>query len=113
MTSMAIAQLVGYPGKVSGTVKLNGRRLEEIPIHELDSLLGSKVAVVFQDPMSSLNPALKVGTQLTEAFQVHGHAKKRDAVALATSACARSCRRATVSLHRYPYELSAACGSAP
>jgi peptide/nickel transport system permease protein len=107
MTFMAISQLVSYPGKVSGSVKLNARELEHIPVQELDKLLGSKVAVVFQDPMSSLNPALKVGTQLTEAVEVHQRVSKRDAVGLAVERL----REVNVAapehqLQRYPHELS-------
>jgi oligopeptide/dipeptide ABC transporter ATP-binding protein len=107
MTSMAIAQLVPYPGKVSGNIKLDGRKLDQISIQERDKLLGFNVAVVFQDPMSSLNPALKVGTQLTEAVEIHQRARKREAMELAVGRL----REVNVAapehqLQRYPHELS-------
>ena len=85
MTAMAIAQLVPYPGRVEGRVRLNGKDLAELPPGQLNRFLSTDLAVVFQDPMSSLNPALKIGTQLTEASEVHrgfGHAQAtRTAVA--------------------------------
>jgi peptide/nickel transport system permease protein len=84
MTAMAIAQLIPFPGKVSGTVKLNDRDLRRLPIHDLDQLLGTQLAVVFQDPMSSLNPALRLGTQMTERVEVHGHMRHRAAKEFAT-----------------------------
>jgi peptide/nickel transport system permease protein len=71
MTMMAIAQLVPYPGTVHGTVKVRGGDLRTVTSNQLARILGSNLAVVFQDPMSSLNPALRVGVQLSEGAQVH------------------------------------------
>jgi oligopeptide/dipeptide ABC transporter ATP-binding protein len=107
MTSMAIAQLVPHPGVVSGSINLNGQKLDQMTTQDLDRLLGSNVAVVFQDPMSSLNPALRVGTQLTEAVEVHQRIGKREAVDLAVGRL----REVNVAapehqLQRYPHELS-------
>ena len=107
MTALAIAQLTPYPGTVSGTVTLAGRVLHEIPQRELERLLGTDVAVVFQDPMSSLNPALRVGTQMTEAARVHRGLSRSDADALA----AVRLREVNIpvpelQLERHPHELS-------
>lgn len=107
MTAMAIAQLVPYPGKVTGEVILNGRQLQNIPIRELDHLLGTKLAIVFQDPMSSLNPALRIGPQMTERVEVHEQKSRRVARSLAV----RKLGEANISaperqLDKYPHELS-------
>ena len=83
ITSLAIAQLVPYPGRVRGEIWLQGRDLQRIPLEDIDEVLGSEVAVVFQDPMSSLNPALKIGTQLTEGVEVHQHLSHLAATSIA------------------------------
>jgi oligopeptide/dipeptide ABC transporter ATP-binding protein len=71
MTSLALAQLTPYPGTVSGSIKLRGQEIGDLPAGQRTRLLGTNIAVVFQDPMSSLNPALRIGTQLTEGPRVH------------------------------------------
>jgi peptide/nickel transport system permease protein len=83
MMAMAISQLVPYPGTVSGVVKFNGADLGALGSRDRDALLGTGVAVVFQDPMSALNPALKIGTQLTEGAKIHRRLSHRAAMALA------------------------------
>ena len=59
MTAMGIAQLIPFPGGITGGVKLADRDLRTLSHHDLSRFLGTDLAVVFQDPMSSLNPALK------------------------------------------------------
>jgi peptide/nickel transport system ATP-binding protein/peptide/nickel transport system permease protein len=83
MTSLAIAQLVPYPGKVTGTIRLDGKDLHEISGSALRRLLGTQVANVFQDPMSSLNPALTIGTQMTEGVEEHRGVSHRVSMAAA------------------------------
>jgi peptide/nickel transport system permease protein len=107
MTAMAIAKLVSYPGTVDGTVKLQGEDLKEIPLAEFDRRLGTSLAVVFQDPLLSLNPALKIGQQLTEGVRYHRKLSHSAAVELATSRL----REVAIptpgrQLRRYPHELS-------
>ena len=107
MTLMAIAQLVPYPGRVSGKVVLKGRNLAEIPLDQLDRFLGSEVAVVFQDPMSSLNPALRVGPQLTEAVEIHQGIARAKAGAMAEGRLRDVHIPAPEhQVHRYPHVLS-------
>jgi oligopeptide/dipeptide ABC transporter ATP-binding protein len=107
MTSLAVAQLVPHPGSVTGSVRLNGEELSELPRAKLDKLLGTSVAVVFQDPMSSLNPALTIGVQLTEGVQKHLHEPPDKA---RTEAIARlnevNIPTPRVQLDRHPHELS-------
>jgi peptide/nickel transport system permease protein len=107
MTAMAIAQLTPHPGEVSGTVRLDGQDLAELRPGSLDEYLGTDLAVVFQDPMSSLNPALKVGRQLTESAEVHRDlsraAATEEAVARLYEVNMPTPER---QLERYPHELS-------
>jgi peptide/nickel transport system permease protein len=107
MTALAVAQLTPYPGRLSGTVMLHGKDLRALSKRQLDALLGTDLAVVFQDPMSSLNPALRIGTQLTHAVRVHRGLRRRAAMQLA----ARSLREVHIpsaerQLSRYPHEFS-------
>jgi peptide/nickel transport system permease protein len=72
LTALAIAQLVPYPGRVrADSLRLHGEELLCMPAHRSQRFLGTELAMIFQDPMSSLNPALKIEAQLTEAAEVH------------------------------------------
>src|SRR5262249_14603103 len=67
-----IARLTAHPGRVTArTLTLAGRDLRVGDARALDRFLGSKLALVFQDPMSSLNPVLSIGTQVAEPAMVH------------------------------------------
>jgi peptide/nickel transport system permease protein len=107
MTAMGIAQLVPYPGTVSGEVRIDGRELRALDDQELSNFLGTELAVVFQDPMASLNPALKIGTQLTEGVEVHRHVSHRLAVAQAVKRLTEvNIPGARAQMERHPHELS-------
>lgn len=107
MTAMAVAQLVPHPGLVqSQRMRLEGRELEASG-PGMQRFLGTSLALVFQDPMTSLNPALSVGRQLTEAVEVHRGASHRQALELA----AKELREVRIGaperrLSQYPHELS-------
>ena len=107
MTALAIAQLTPYPGSVSGTVRLDGRPLREMSEADVKRFLGTELAVVFQDPMSSLNPALRVGTQLTEGAETHRGLTRRAANTLAATRLREvNIPTPTLQLGRHPHELS-------
>jgi peptide/nickel transport system ATP-binding protein len=72
VTSLASLGLLGKRGvEVSGSVRFDGEELLELPDEELRALRGREIAMVFQDPMSSLNPVLTVGRQITEILVRH------------------------------------------
>lgn len=71
MTMLSVAQLTPFPGKVTGDVVIHGENPHLLSKRRLNQLLGTRMAVVFQDPMSSLNPALRIETQLTEGVRIH------------------------------------------
>ncbi|WP_424533344.1 dipeptide/oligopeptide/nickel ABC transporter permease/ATP-binding protein [Sphaerisporangium viridialbum] len=80
LTASAIGGLVPYPGEVSvGRLRLCGADLGELSAPERRKLLGTSLAMVFQDPMASLNPALRVGGQLAEVATVHQGASRAEA----------------------------------
>jgi ABC-type dipeptide/oligopeptide/nickel transport system ATPase component len=70
--SLAILGLLGLKGgRVSGEIHLNGRELTQLSEREMRKLRGKELALVLQSPMSALNPALRLGTQLSEAWHAH------------------------------------------
>ncbi len=71
MLSRAILQLLPRRAALNGRVMFNGRDLAALPPEELRRLRGPELAVVFQDPMTSLNPVLTIGTQIIETLQAH------------------------------------------
>ncbi|MFB7549615.1 dipeptide/oligopeptide/nickel ABC transporter permease/ATP-binding protein [Streptomyces sp. NPDC056154] len=79
LSALALADLVPHPGRVdAGTLRFDGRD------PRADPHLGTELAMVFQDPMASLNPALRVGRQLAEVAEVHLGASRAQAMARAT-----------------------------
>jgi oligopeptide/dipeptide ABC transporter ATP-binding protein len=66
---------------ISGSVRFGGRDLTQLPDNELRSLRGEHIAMIFQDPMTSLNPVYRVGDQIAEMIRAHRQVSKKDAVA--------------------------------
>ena len=80
MTVNGILQMVPAPGKVTGgSVKLAGRELVGMPEKELCSMRGSDVAIIFQEPMTSLNPLMTCGRQISETIQAHKKVSRKEA----------------------------------
>ena len=84
MTVNGILQMVPAPGKVTGgSVKLSGRELVGLPEKELCQMRGSDVAIIFQEPMTSLNPLMTCGRQISETIQAHRKVSRQEADARA------------------------------
>jgi peptide/nickel transport system ATP-binding protein len=76
VTGFSLLGLIEPPGRiVAGSVQLAGRELIGLPEDELRRLRGRQIALIFQDPMMTLNPVLRVGTQMTEVLAAHGLAR--------------------------------------
>ena len=72
MTARAVMGLLHAPGKITGgSVKLDGREITALPEKERRKLRGSEISMIFQEPMTSLNPVVKVGKQVEEAIRLH------------------------------------------
>jgi ABC-type dipeptide/oligopeptide/nickel transport system ATPase component len=72
VTALAIMGLLDAPGRVTaGSVRLRGRELLHLPEHALNKVRGREVAMIFQDPGTSLNPVLRIGYQIAEAIELH------------------------------------------
>jgi len=80
LTSLAIMRLLPEALMVeSGDVKLHGRSLFEIPEYEMQHIRGSRIAMIFQEPMSALNPVMTVGAQVEEVVRLHLKVSKAEA----------------------------------
>ena len=72
VTSLAIMGLLGKGGSVAGgSVLFEGRELLAMPEQELDSVRGNRLTMIFQDPLTSLNPVFTIGSQMTETIRIH------------------------------------------
>jgi peptide/nickel transport system ATP-binding protein len=80
VTGFSIMGLVDAPGRiVEGSIKLNGRELVGLPESEMRGFRGREVAMIFQDPMMTLNPVLRIDTQMMEAVLAHESVSKQEA----------------------------------
>ena len=108
VTALSILGLVQRPGRVvSGSVRFEGRDLTTLKETELEDVRGRDIGMVFQDPMTSLNPTLTIGTQLTETLRRHldlsrDQAKKRAVELLQEVHIPDAARR----LSDYPHRFS-------
>ena len=71
VTSLAVMGLVASPGQVRGEIRLDGRELTALTEKEMARIRGCDAAMIFQEPMTSLNPVLTVGRQVSEALLIH------------------------------------------
>lgn len=79
MTAKSVMGLLRYPGRIeSGSIRLADKELVGLSDKELRSVCGEDVSMIFQEPMTSLNPVLKVGHQVQEALLVHGKASSKE-----------------------------------
>ncbi len=107
VTSLAVLGLLPATAMVSGSVTLAGTDLLGLPDEEMREIRGRRIAMIFQDPMTSLNPVLTIGRQLTEVLVRHFELKKAEAndraVALLDSVGIPEARRR---LGDYPHQFS-------
>ncbi len=72
LTGQAIIGLLEPPGRIAaGRISLNGRRIDKLPYHQMRRIRGKKIGMIFQDPLTSLNPLFTIGKQLTETILTH------------------------------------------
>nr|WP_284507364.1 ABC transporter ATP-binding protein [Caballeronia sp. ATUFL_M2_KS44] len=70
-TALSLMRLLPEPGRVSGSVRFDGRDLLTLAPREMRALRGSQISMIFQEPMTSLNPVLPVGAQIVETLRQH------------------------------------------
>src|ERR1700736_6855193 len=108
MTGMSIMKLLPPGGHiVEGTIKLNGRDVVPLSEKEMRSVRGEAAAVIFQDPMTSLNPTMTIGNQISEALRIHRGWNTSQAMARAEEVLGVvGMPRAKERLHQFPHQLS-------
>jgi peptide/nickel transport system ATP-binding protein len=90
MTGYSIMGLIDRPGKVvSGSIQLRGEELRDLPPEAMRNIRGDRIAMIFQDPMMTLNPVLRIDTQMMEAVLAHHDVGKDAARTLCRDALAR------------------------
>jgi len=85
MTALSIMQLLPRSGRIAGgAIRFKGRDLTGLSEDEMEAIRGTEMAMIFQDPMTSLNPVYRTGWQVGEPLQIHGGASDRAALTAAT-----------------------------
>ncbi|HOP10409.1 MAG TPA: ABC transporter ATP-binding protein [Oscillospiraceae bacterium] len=80
VTAYSILQILTNPGKiVGGSIKLRGQELVDCGEKVMSTIRGNKISIIFQDPMTSLNPVFSIGNQLMEAIMLHTNRDKKQA----------------------------------
>lgn len=109
VTSQSIMRLYDEKEEVSysGTVRFEGENLMEIPYKEMDKIRGNRIAMIFQDALSSLNPVYTVGNQVVEAICIHQNVEKKEAWQKAVEMLMKvGISEPEKRMWQYPHELS-------
>ncbi len=108
VTSMSILRLIAEPpGKIAGSIRFAGRELLTLPEAEMRRIRGNEIAMIFQEPMTSLNPVLTIGRQIGETLRLHqglsAHAAEARAIESLTLVGIQAPERR---VREYPHQLS-------
>ncbi|MCO4319157.1 ABC transporter ATP-binding protein [Phyllobacterium sp. 21LDTY02-6] len=107
MTSLSIMHLLPEAAEMSGRIEIDGRDISALGRREIEDVRGAKVGMIFQEPMTSLNPVLTIARQMTEGPVRHNGVSRRDALATART-CLEDVGIAEPDrvLAQYPHQLS-------
>jgi len=108
VTAMSISRLISPPGRIAGgEILLSGRNLLALNNEEMRQVRGSQISMIFQEPMTALNPVLTVGFQIAEAVLAHERVSRREAWSRAVEAMrAVAIPDAEKRAKDYPHQLS-------
>ena len=108
VTALSIMRLVQPPGRIAGgSIRFKGRELLELREREMQAVRGADISLIFQEPMTALNPVFTVGDQIAETLLVHRRASRRDAKARAVELLeAVRIPDAGTRVRDYPHQLS-------
>ena len=108
VTAYSILQILTHPGRiVGGSVKFKGQELVGATEEQMRKIRGNKISIIFQDPMTSLNPVYTIGNQLEEAILLHTQRNREQARARAVEMLTLvGINEPEKRLKQYPYELS-------
>jgi oligopeptide transport system ATP-binding protein len=108
VTALSVVRLLQPPGRiVSGSVKFDGVELTTLAERELQKLRGDRITMIFQDPMTALNPVFRVGWQVAEPMRLHRNESRASAAREAVRMLEKvGIPRAGERAHDYPYQFS-------
>ena len=108
VTTLSVMGLLPNNGRVvSGSIKLNGQELTTMSPKELNALRGKQMGMIFQEPMTALNPLLTIGRQMTESLMLHRGMSKKEAMATAVSYLEKvGIANPEERLKQFPFQLS-------
>ncbi len=108
VTAYSLMGLTAYPGKlVGGTIRFNGHQVDTMTEKEFRKMRGNEVSIIFQDPMTSLNPVYTIGNQIREVILLHTDKTKKEAQERARELLELvGINEPDKRLRQYPHELS-------
>jgi peptide/nickel transport system ATP-binding protein len=108
VTSLSILRLISYPGKITGgQILFKGRNLVQLPEEEMRRIRGNAISMIFQEPMTALNPVFTIGDQIMEAIRLHQKKPKKEARDMAIESLKLvSIPDPETRVDNYPHELS-------
>lgn len=108
VTAYSLMGLTAYPGKlIGGTISFNGHQIEQMNEKEISKIRGNEVSIIFQDPMTSLNPVFTIGNQIRESILLHTDLNKKQAIARSIELLNLvGINEPEKRLKQYPHELS-------
>ena len=109
VSSLGIMQLIpNPPGKITeGEILYKGKDLVKVPEKEMQNIRGNEISMIFQEPMTSLNPIIKCGKQIAESLRLHRGLNKKDAMKEAVHMMrAVGIANPEVRAHEYPHQMS-------
>ena len=108
VTSLSVMRLIAPPGRVvSGQILFDGRDLLTLPEPEMRRIRGNKISMIFQEPMTSLNPVFTIGSQITEAIILHQQVSKAEARTRAIAMLEKvKIPAAATRIDEYPHQMS-------
>ncbi|CAM3640382.1 ABC transporter ATP-binding protein [Brevibacillus invocatus] len=107
ITSLAIMRLLGGNSRVSGQIRLNNKELLSLSENQMRTIRGKDTAMIFQDPMTSLNPLLTIGKQIGEVMEQHDNLPRDEVKKCVLELLTRvGIPRADEIYHEYPHRLS-------
>ena len=108
VTAYSLMGLIPYPGRiVGGTIDFNGHRINDMSEAEMRAIRGNEVSIIFQDPMTSLNPVYTIGNQIMEVILLHTDKNKEQAYERAVELLTLvGINEPAKRMKQYPHELS-------
>lgn len=108
VTAYSLMGLTSHPGKlIGGTLEFNGHRIDEMSEKEMNKIRGNEVSIIFQDPMTSLNPVFTIGNQIMEVILLHTKSSRKQAHTRAVELLTLvGINEPEKRLKQYPHELS-------